>query len=55
MNLFAGLEKFGIKANDTTNLFEEEKKPTGPANGGKAEAAPTEESFLLDKAIRCTV
>ena len=55
MNLFAGLEKFGIKADNTTDLFEEEKKPAASANGGKTEAAPTEDSFLLDKAIRCTV
>ena len=55
MNLFAGLEKFGIKADNTTDLFEEEKKPAASANGGKKEAAPTEDSFLLDKAIRCTV
>ena len=25
MNLFAGLEKFGIKADNTTDLFEDEK------------------------------
>ena len=55
MNLFAGLEKFGIKADNTTDLFEDEKKPAASADGGKTEAAPTEDSFLLDKAIRCTV
>ena len=26
MNLLSGLEKFGLKAEDTTNLFAEEKK-----------------------------
>ena len=26
MNLLSGLEKFGLKADDTMNLFEEEKK-----------------------------
>ena len=26
MNLLSGLEKFGLKAEDTTNLFEEEKR-----------------------------
>ena len=55
MNLFAGLEKFGIKADNTTDLFEDEKKPAASADGGKTEAAPTEDSFLLDKAIRWTV
>ena len=55
MNLFAGLEKFGIKADNTTDLFEDEKKPAASADGGKTEAAPTEDSFQLDKAIRRTV
>ena len=39
MNLFAGLEKFGIKADNTTDLFEDEKKPAASADGGKTEAA----------------
>lgn len=55
MNLLSGLEKFGLKAEDTTNLFEEEKKVTVAADGTKTEEAPDENSFLLDKAIRCTV
>ncbi len=38
MNLFAGLEKFGIKADNTTDLFEDEKKPAASADGGKTEA-----------------
>lgn len=55
MNLFAGLEKFGLKAEETTNLFEEEKKVTTAADGTQKEEIPDEDSFLLDKAIRCTV
>lgn len=55
MNLFSGLEKFGLKAEDTTNLFAEEKKMNTAADGEKKEEIPSEESFLLDKAIRCTV
>lgn len=55
MNLLSGLEKFGLKADNTTNLFEEEKKVVVTENGTKKEAAPNESSFLLDKAIRCTV
>ncbi len=55
MNLFAGLEKFGLKAEDTTNLFAEEKKTVVTEEGEKKEAAPEEESFLLDKTIRCAV
>lgn len=55
MNLFAGLEKFGLKAEDTTSLFEEEKKVVVAEDGTKTEAVPEEDSFLLDKAIRCAV
>lgn len=54
MNLFAGLEKFGLKAEDTADLFEEEKT-TVDEDGTTKEEIPREESFLLDKAIRCTV
>lgn len=54
MNLLSGLEKFGLKADDTTNLFEEEKKTATAADGGKTEEIPDENSFLLDKAVRCT-
>ena len=55
MNLLAGLEKFGLKAEDTTNLFEEEKKTVAASGEGKKEEVPEEGSFLLDKAIRCAV
>ena len=55
MNLLSGLEKFGLKAEDTTNLFAEEKKEVVGEDGTKQEAAPTEDSFLLDKAVRCAV
>ena len=55
MNLLSGLEKFGLKADDTMNLFEEEKKVVVAEDGTKKEAVPDESSFLLDKAIRCTV
>lgn len=55
MNLLSGLEKFGLKADATTNLFEEEKKVVVAEDGTKKEAVPDEASFLLDKAIRCTV
>lgn len=55
MNLLSGLEKFGLKAEDTTNLFEDEKKVSVAEDGTKQEAVPEEGSFLLDKAIRCAV
>lgn len=55
MNLLAGLEKFGLKAEDTTNLFAEEKKANANGDGAKKEEVVSEDSFLLEKAIRCTV
>lgn len=57
MNLFQGLEKFGLKAEETKDLFEEEKKATDTADAGKTavDNVPTEDAFLLEKAIRCTV
>lgn len=55
MNLLSGLEKFGLKADDTMNIFEEEKKVVVSESGEKKDAVVDESSFLLDKAIRCTV
>ncbi len=54
MNLFEGLEKFGLKSAGTVNLFEEEKKTVEASEQNTAkEEIPTEESFLLEKSIRC--
>lgn len=56
MNLFEGLEKFGIKAEGMTSLFEDEKKKTVSEDGKTAvEEIPTEDAFLLEKGIRCAV
>lgn len=55
MNLLSGLEKFGLKAEDTTSIFAEEKKESTNENGTATTTKASEESFLLDKAIRCTV
>ena len=56
MNLFEGLEQFGIKADETSNLFEEEKKPVVVAEDGSVtEAIPTEDQFLIEKGLRCPV
>ena len=56
MNLFEGLEKFGLKTEGTENLFEEEKKINTAEQGGESkEEIPSEESFLLEKSVRCTV
>ncbi len=54
MNIFAGLEKFGLKV-ENKSLFEEEKKAQTKEAGAPTEEAPTEESFLLEKALRCPV
>ena len=56
MNLFKGLEKFGLKTEGTENLFEEEKRTNASTEQGEAkEEIPSEESFLLEKSVRCTV
>ena len=56
MNLFSGLEKFGLKADEDMNLFEDEnKKSSTTGSGAKEVEIPTEESFLLPKAVRCAV
>lgn len=56
MNLFEGLEKFGLKSDGTENLFEEEKKTVAVSEKGEGkEEIPLEESFLLEKAVRCAV
>lgn len=57
MNLFEGLEKFGLKAAGVTSLFEDEKKKAVKEDVSKSsvEEIPTEESFLLEKTVRCTV
>lgn len=56
MNLFEGLEKFGLKAQDMGGLFEEEKKTVAPSTDGEAvEEIPAEETFLLEKSVRCAV
>lgn len=61
MNLFKGLEKFGLKTEGTENLFEEEKRTNASTEQGEAkEEIPSEESFLLEKqcaalcAIKCS-
>ena len=55
MNLFSGLEKFGIKATDSTDLYADEKAAEKKTKE-KVETAvvqPKEEDFLLDKTVRC--
>ena len=57
-NLLSGLGKFGLDENMTSNIFADEgmntKKVTN-AEGQQVAADPTEEDFLLKKAIRCPV
>lgn len=58
MGLLSGLEKFGLEQMDTTNLFEDEKKPKAEQQG-QADAPKKEKhletEFLLLKSIRCPV
>jgi hypothetical protein len=60
MNLLAGLEKFGLKADETTNIYEDDKKSVQAkqAAGGaaaKQESPMTEADYLISKEIRCVV
>lgn len=55
MNLLSGLEKFGIKVDNDIDLYKEEKKTVTVENGDKKEEVIPEESYLLDKTIRCIV
>ena len=59
MNLLSGLDKFGLSADGTMNLFEDEKAPVKAAGEGEgaaqAAAEPTEADFLLDKHVRCQI
>lgn len=57
MNLFSGLEKFGLNPTESMNLFEEEKKENvKKAEGQKVEEKiPSEEEFILEKSVRCKV
>lgn len=54
MDFLSGLEKFGIKTDGTTSIFEEEKKKTTTQENKKVERVD-ESNFLLDKSVRCTV
>ena len=55
MNLFSGLEKFGLNPTESMNLFEEETKEAAKkAEGEKVEEKiPSEEEFILEKSVRC--
>lgn len=58
MGLLSGLEKFGLEQMDTTNLFEDEKKPKAEQQGqadAPKEEKHLETEFLLLKSIRCPV
>lgn len=56
MNLFEGLEKFGLQTRKIENIFEEEKNVAVANNSVKAvEEIPDENVFLLDKSFCCTV
>lgn len=55
MNLFAGLEKFGLQAQSTESIFEEEKKTSEGSGQAAVEEIPTEDTFLLEKTLCCPV
>lgn len=57
MNLFSGLEKFGLNPTESMNLFEEEKKdaPKAEVEGKPEEKVPVEEEFILEKSVRCRI
>ena len=58
MGLLSGLEKFGLEQMDTTNLFEDEKKPKAEQQGqadAPKEEKHLETEFLLLKSIRWPV
>lgn len=57
MNIFEGLEKFGLDVSGQVDLFGDEKKNENAQNQNAAqkEAEPTETDFLLDRTVRCTV
>lgn len=57
MNIFNGLEKFGLDINGKVDLFGDEKKNESAANANatQKEPEPVETDFLLDRTARCTV
>lgn len=57
MNIFSGLEKFGLKSTESVSLFEDEQKNEGKKEEEKSseEKIPAEEEFLLEKSVRCKV
>jgi len=57
MNIFSGLEKFGLKSSENMNLFDDDRKEEGKKEEGRKseEKIPSEEEFLLEKSVRCKV
>lgn len=57
MNIFSGLEKFGLKSAESMQLFEDDQKDSAKKGDGKPaeEKIPTEEEFILEKTVRCKV
>lgn len=56
MNLFSGMEKFGLKSAESMKLFEDEQKEDKKEKETHAEEKiPAESEFLLDKTVQCKV
>ena len=56
MNLFSGLEKFGLKSTESMQLFEDDQKDDKKGSEAQAqEKIPAESDFLLEKTVPCKV
>ncbi len=61
MSLLSGLEKFGLNVSQDVDIFKEEEEtprgrgPQAKKEEVKKEEIPPEESFILEKGIRCPV
>lgn len=55
MNLFSGLEKFGIGVKEDMGIFEDETKGKQGDGQAKVNVEPKEEDFLLEKTMNCRI
>lgn len=55
MNVMAGVEKFGFRSAEATNLYEGEKRDQSDSDKAVKKDSSQEESLLLDKTVNCPV
>lgn len=55
MNMFSGLEKFGLEKLEKMEIFEEDKKKLSEDGSHAEKAAVSEEDLLFDKSFTCPV